>query len=183
MQIQYSVKPDGSVTLHVASVLYDLWDDYLYFRQEAKGVDSNVEPLRYKRLLRASINAFFSYFDGVLNRWIAKLDPSFELDRARIGAKIGFVREYIRGGRKLPWLEFEKPRSLRNKICHLKLADSDLDIVEKLLNGRFFSDADHMVNWLNIASKRLGLECHPNVPKVLREWTDVVGKPFSNPLG
>ena len=52
MEITYSFKPDGSVTLHVASILSDLWDDYLCFRQEAKSVNPNIDPLRYKRLMR-----------------------------------------------------------------------------------------------------------------------------------
>jgi hypothetical protein len=183
MEITICSKPDGSVTVHVASILSDLWDDYLYFRQEAKSVDRILEPLRYKRLLRASINAFFNYFDGVLNRWIAKLDTSFDLGKAATGEKIGFIRKQIRGGRELPRLDLEGGRSLRNKICHLKLAESDLDIVDQLLNGRFFSDAEHIVNWLRIASKRLGLECHPDVPKLLRRYGDVIGKPVSNPGG
>jgi hypothetical protein len=71
-------------------------------------------------------------------------------------------------------------RALRNKICHLKLTDNDLKIVEELLNGRFFSDAEHIVNWLNIASKRLEMDCHPNAPHILREWAGRIGAPVAN---
>jgi hypothetical protein len=93
---------DGNVRIHVASILYDLWEDFVYFRKESESVDRNLEGLRYKRLVRASIGAFYNYFDGVLNQWIAKLEPSFDFDHASIGEKLGFVRNRIRSGRKLP---------------------------------------------------------------------------------
>jgi hypothetical protein len=67
MKITISAKSDGSTTVHVASVISDLWDDYCYFRDEAAKVDRRVEPLHYKRCVRASIMAFFNYFEGVLN--------------------------------------------------------------------------------------------------------------------
>jgi hypothetical protein len=183
MEIECYVHLDGNVKIHVASILYDLWDDYLHFRKEAENIDRNLEGLRYKRLVRASINAFYNYFDGVLNQWIANLDPLFDFDHASIGKKIGFVRNRIRSGRKLPRLDQETSRLLRNKICHLKLGDSDLEIVEKLLDGKFFSDADQIVNWMRIASTRLEMECHPNVPQVMREFTDAVREAISKPMG
>ncbi len=118
VEIECHINMDGNVRIHVASILYDLWDDFIYFRKEAESVDRNLDGLRYKRLMRASINAFYSYLDGVLNQWIAKLDPLFGFDHASIGKKIGFVRNRIRNGRKLPWLDLDTSRSLRNKICH-----------------------------------------------------------------
>ena len=130
--------------------------------------------------LRTSIMAFFNYFEGVLNRWIGKLDSSFKVDEEPIGRKIEYIRSRIRGGRRLPQLDWHVSRSLRNKICHLKLTDNDLIIVEELLNGRFFSDANHIVNWLSIASKRLGMDCHPNAPNVLRQWAGRIGTPVAN---
>jgi hypothetical protein len=173
MEIEIIVGTDGQATVHVASILYDLWEDYLFFRKEVQN-QTQADPLYRKRLTRASINAFFSYFDGVLNQWIAQIDPSFKIEGASFGSKIAVVRRRIKGG-KLPWLDLEKSRMIRNKICHMKLTDSDLDIVEELLAGKFFSDADHLTNWLRIASKRLGMECHPNVPMILST--------YSNPLG
>jgi hypothetical protein len=183
VEIECHINMDGNVRIHVASILYDLWDDFIYFRKEAESVDRNLDGLRYKRLMRESINAFYNYLDGVLNQWIAKLDPLFDFEHASIGKKIGFVRNRIRNGRKLPWLDLETSRSLRNKICHLKLSDNDLEIVEKLLDGKFFSDADHIANWLRVAGPRLGMACHPNVPQVMREFTDAAREAISRPVG
>ena len=112
---------------------------------------------------------------------VVKLDHGGVLQKATIGEKIGVIRKQVRSGSRLPWLEFEERRALRNKICHLNLTDEDLDIVNELLSGKFFTDADHIINWLRIASKRLGFECHPNAPQILRECSDAVRSAAASP--
>jgi hypothetical protein len=60
-----------------------------------------------------------------------------------------------------------RAREIRNTIVHVKPATEDVDIMETLLEGRFFRDADEFIKWLNLASKTLKMERHPDVNKIL----------------
>jgi len=172
MQIEAIIDPaDGSMTVHVASLLYDLWEDYNLYRCEAAEIDCDAEPLRYKRLVRASVHAFFGYFEGVLNTWVSNLEPDADLEETSFGKKIGIVRGRIKNNRLAPWLDVGRAREIRNAIVHVKPTDSDIRIMETLLNGQFFRDADQFVNWLRLAGHSLKLECHPDVPTVLKQFS------------
>ena len=172
MEIEITIGPDGSRTTHAASLLYDLWDDYNLYRKEAEALDRHAEPLRYKRLVRASVHAFFGYFEGVLNVWVSHLDPDIDLEEASFRFKLGVVRRSVQQNRNMPWLDVDKARAIRNTIVHVKPTDSDIQIMETLLDGKFFQDADEFVRWLHRASHSLKMECHPDVPKILRELTE-----------
>jgi hypothetical protein len=172
MKIQITISKDGSKSVHVASLLYDLWDDYNLYRHEAESVDPKAEPLRYKRLVRASVHAFFGYFEGVLNTWVSRLASDTDLEETSFGAKIGIVRRAIQNDRRVPWLDVDRARAIRNTIVHVKPTDSDIEIMDTLLDGQFFRDADQFVNWLRLANHCLKLECHPDVPTILKQWSE-----------
>ncbi len=177
MRIGVTVGPDGTGTVHVASLLYDLWDDYNLYRREAEGLDRKAEPLRYKRLVRASVLAFFGYFEGVLNSWVSQLAPETDLEETSFGSKIGIVRRAVQNERQVPWLNVERARAIRNTIVHVKPTDNDIQIMETLLDGQFFHDADQFINWLKLASHGLKLERHPDVLGILKQYTDALGIP------
>src|SRR5262249_41489250 len=153
-------------------LLYDLWEDYNLYRHEAENLDREAEPLRYKRLVRASVHAFFGYFEGVLNTWISRLEPNTDLEETSFGKKIGIVRRAIQNNRRAAWLDAERARAIRNVVVHVKPTDSDLQIMETLLDGQFFSDADRFIDWLSQASDSLKIECHPDVPSVLKRYSE-----------
>lgn len=182
-QIEITVGPDGNATIHVASILHDLHEDYRYFAAEAKRIGPNGDALAYKRFARAAIISFFNYFEGVLNHWIAIISPQTDLGKVTIGQKLEMVREKIRNdSRRHARAEFGKQRldltpskTLRNRISHLKLGDNDLDITEELLGGRFLHDAKHLESWLRTASHFLDLECHPHVDRIANPYIEALG--------
>jgi hypothetical protein len=163
------------MTIHAATILYDLLEDYEYFKSEADKVDRKTNPLLYKRMARASILSFFNYFDGVLNRWIASLDPQFNLEIST-GAKLGRIRKEIRAmGQRPDFAETQYLKGIRNKIVHLKVGDDDTLITEELLSGRFFRDAKELHNWLKIAGHRLGLALHADPKEMMKPYLDSLG--------
>jgi hypothetical protein len=172
MEIEVIIDKDGFRNVHVASLLFDLWEDYNLYRREAKSVDPDTDPLRYKRFVRASIQAFFGYFEGVLNTWVSNLSPETDLEGTSFGKKIGIVRNKIQNDRSVPWLNLERARAIRNAIVHVKPTNSDIQIMESLLNDRFFRDADEFINWLRLASHFLKLECHPDVNAVQKQYRE-----------
>ena len=167
VQIQLTIAQGGATTIHVACLLYDLWEDYTYYRQEAESIDREKEPLRYKRLVRAAVHSYFGYFEGVLNSWIAQIDPTLDLEETSFAKKLGVIRQHVANKTRVPFLNIERARNIRNTIVHLKPTDKDVYIMETLLEGRFFRDADDFTNWLNLASHALKIERHPNVNKIL----------------
>jgi hypothetical protein len=172
VQIEVTVSATGnSVTYHVASLLYDLWDDYTYYRALAESVDREKEPLQYKRYVRAAVHSYFGYFEGVLNSWIAELDPSIDLEEISFKGKLGIVRNHVRNKvrnkTRLPFLDIDRAREIRNTIVHVKPTAEDIDIMTTLFEGTFFSDADDFTKWLDLASQALNLERHPDVKKIL----------------
>lgn len=173
MEVLVTLNPDGSRTTHVASLIYDLWEDYNLYRKEAEAVDRHAEPLRYKRLVRASVQAFFGYFEGVLNVWLSKLDPGIDLEQVSFGKKIGIVRHEIQKRHGMPFLDVEKARAIRNTIVHVKPTKSDIETMETLLDNKFFADADKFVQWLQRAGRSLQMECHPDVPAILKQFTEM----------
>lgn len=166
-QIQITVPLDGSVTIHVASLLYDLWDDYIYYRERAESTDREKEPLKYKRYVRAAVHSYFGYFEGVLNSWVVKLDSSVDLEEISFRRKLGIIRSHVGNKTRLPFLNIDRAREIRNTIVHVKPTTEDIDIMETLLEGQFFRDADEFTKWLNLASKALKMERHPDVNKIL----------------
>jgi len=174
--IQAIIASDGSTTIHASTILNDLFEDYRYFRGEAEKIDRFRYPIQYKRMVRASIAVFFNYFEGVLNRWVAKIDPEFDLD-VSVGAKLGKVRGEIRKrNRRSPdYLDVQQSKNLRNKLAHLKLGDKDSEIIEELLSGRFFRDAEHLINWLRIAAHLLDLELHDDPEKMMKPFVEALG--------
>ena len=172
-QIEVIVERGGLVTIHVPSLVYDLWEDYEAYRREAQSIDRASDPLRYKRLVRAAMHTFFAYFEGVLNSWIAQLEPKLDLEDVTFFQKIGIVRRAA--GTSQPWLDIENARRIRNTVVHPIPASSDLELVESLLDGQFFRDADEVVNWINSASRTLNLDAHPDVPRILKELADKLG--------
>ena len=172
MEITVTIGTAGTdMVIHAASLLYDLWEDYNVYRREAGSINRNEEPLRYKRVVRAAVHSFFGYFEGVLNVWVLKLDPAVDLEETSFGAKIGIVRRAMPPGRRVPRLDVERARTIRNTIVHVKPTDSDTQTMEALLDGQFFRDADGFVRWLRQASKILNMECHPDVPAIVEEFT------------
>jgi len=175
-QIQVTIPPNGnSVTIHVASLLYDLWDDYVYYREQAESVNREKEPLQYKRHVRAAVHSYFGYFEGVLNSWIAKLESNKDLEEISFRGKLGIIRRHVKNKTRLPFLNINRAREIRNTIVHVKPTDEDVDIMETLLEGQFFRDADDFTNWLNCASQALKMERHPDVNKILEDFKQAFG--------
>ncbi len=161
MEYQITISPEGSVEYHVVSLLYDVWEDYNFYRREAGDIDKNADPLKYKRAVRSAVLCFFNYFEGVLNRWIIRLGTAQTiLERMFFKDKLEIIetRPNVRA------LDFDGARLLRNDISHIQSNNSDLEIMDHLLNGDFFETADRLVSWMHQASARLQYECHPDVP-------------------
>jgi hypothetical protein len=177
MEVVVTAHPDGTCTVHVASLLYDLWEDYSLYRQEAESVDREAEPLRYKRLVRASVQAFFGYFEGVLNEWVSRVAPEKDLEKTSFWSKIKIISKTIPNDQRVPPLNLDRAREIRNTIVHVKPTTSDIQTMETLLDGKFFHDADQFVIWLDHASHTLKLERHPDVPGVLKDMIDSLGVP------
>ena len=184
-ELEITIAPDGGATLHAASILNDLFEDYQFFQREAEKIDPVRDPLLYKRMTRASILAFFSYFDGVLNRWIAKIDQNFDLN-VSVGAKVGRIRREVAStrGRPLEYLDIQQRKWVRNKIAHLKLGDDEIEIAEELLSGQFFHDAKFLLNWLGFTKRRLAFDLHPIPDRMMQPFIEVLGVPkrSSTPL-
>jgi hypothetical protein len=180
MNIQVLVHPDGTVEAHAASVLSDLWDDYCYFRKLSQEVPPSSDLLVHKRYVRAALWTLFAYFEGVVNRWIAKIDKDFDINNEPLPRKIDRVRREIhrrsRGQRDLRSQEIRAAKSLRNRIAHLDPRDDQLDLVERLSNGSAFRDADRVVAWLKSASRVLRMECHPDVRAILDDYVRSLGR-------
>lgn len=93
MEIEMTFTPDA--TIHVASLLSDLWDDYLYYRAQAESISRRTEPLQYKRFVRAAVHCYFGYFEGVLNdkaftmKKSPQAQPVLPRGRAVVGIDIG----------------------------------------------------------------------------------------------
>lgn len=159
-----------SSTVHVASLLYDLWKDYEVYRSQAESIDRNAEPLEYKRSVRSAILAYFAYFEGVLNNWIQGLAPHDKEIRS-FGKKIEFIRNYIKDPTRCPFLDIKRARRIRNIIVHPQPTDKDFQLMQTLLDGQFFRDAENFTNWLTLAAHELKLERHPNVPAILDKFS------------
>jgi hypothetical protein len=171
VQIQVTVPASGdSVTIHIASLLYDLWDDYIYYREQAESVDREKEPLQYKRHVRAAVHSYFGYFEGVLNSWVAQLDSSVDVEEISFRRKLGMIRNHVGNKTQLPFLNIDRAREIRNTIVHIKPTTEDIDIMETLLEGQFFRAADNFTKWLNLASQALKMERHPDVNKLLEDF-------------
>lgn len=151
----------------MASLLHDLWDDYIHYREQSESADRENDLLQYKRHVRAAVQSYFAYFEGVLNSWIAKLDPSIDLERTYFAQKLGIIRGHVGNQMRVPFLDVDRARDIRNIIVHVKPTDKDVDIMETLLDGQFFRDADGFTNWLKLASHALKMERHPDVQKIL----------------
>ena len=172
-----TIARDGMVQIHAATLLFDLLEDFEYFRAEAAKVDRKRDLLVYKRFARAATVSFYSYFDGVLIRWIAKFDPDFRSADASVGAKLKRVRQEINKsrGRHFDFLDTARLSSLRNKIVHLNLVNDDAEVAEELLAGSCFDQAQQLLNWLKIAGHRLGLDLHDDPNKLMQPYIEALG--------
>ena len=119
------------------------------------------------RSTRASLMARLNYFEGVLNRWIGKLDSSFNVDDEPIGKRsntfgvaskadvdcshFGLARVTVASQQDLSsQTDRQRPRDCRGTIewqIHFR-RDSHRQLAE-------------------CSSKRLEMDCHPNAPNVL----------------
>jgi hypothetical protein len=106
-------------TTHVASLLFDLWEDYLYYRQKAESVDRESVALEYKRHVRAAVHSYFGYFERVLNSWIERIEPSLELEEISFGRKLGIIRRAVGNDQRVPFLDIDRARDIRNAIVHV----------------------------------------------------------------
>ena len=172
-QIKFTISPDGMTTTHVTAILHDLLEDYRYFEYETSVIDPEKDPLLNMRMARASILAYFCYFDGVLNRWITAIDPEFDLD-ASTGAKLGRIRREIRYDRPLDYLDLRRSKGVRNKINHLQTSHDNMNNTKELLRGRFSRDIQELQNWLKIAGLRLGQKTHNDPEELVRPYLDVL---------
>ncbi len=178
--ITFLIAPDGKTTIHAPTILYDLYEDYRYFEDQASKFDRTNEPLTYKRMVRASLLAFTNYFEGVVNRWVGLIDPDFDTHKSIVD-KLELIRDAAKrkgSRRSLPGLKLNHRslRALRNKITHLKLSDEDSEITEELLSGRFFHEAKNLHNWLRLASHSLELSVHDDPNQLMKPYLDALGK-------
>jgi len=120
------------------------------------------------------VHSYFGYFEGVLNSWIAELDPSTDLEETSFAEKLGIIRRHVGNETRVPFLDIKRAREIRNTIVHLKPTDNDVDMMETLLDAQFFRDADDFTNWLNLASHALKMERHPDVHKVLEDYRQAI---------
>jgi len=179
MQVQVTIPVGGSpVTIHVASLLFDLWEDYLYYREQSELTDRQREPLRYKRHVRAAVLPYFGYLDGLLSSWIPKLEPRTNLKKKNLPAKLEIVEKHALN--KIPQVSESDARKLRNKLAHPTPTYPDVAIMEALLSGKFFSDADALTNWLDRASRALGMERLPDVHGTPERFGRALGGPGHN---
>ncbi len=180
MNTRFLFRTDGKIEAHVASVLSDLGDDYCYFKRMSQEVTPDSDLLVHKRYVRAALWTLFAYLEGVINRWIYRIDKDFDIENEPLGRKIGRVRQEIRrrtpGQRGGASLDIDAPRSLRNRTAHLKPIDDQFELVERLSDGSVFKDADRIVEWLKSASRLLRMECHPDVQVVLDDWVRALGR-------
>lgn len=170
MKIKITVEKGGAYSVHVASLLYDLWDDYLFYRDQAEATSADEGLLVHKRYVRAAIHSFFGYFEGVLNEWMCNIDPTVDLEETSFAQKIGLIRRKIGKNRQVPYLDIQRARDIRNAIVHVKPTDNDIEVMEKLMDGQFFRDADGFTNWMTNAAHFLKMERHPDVPKILKDF-------------
>lgn len=175
MQIKITVPRGADPTIHVASLLGDLWDDYVFYRKQAESVAREQKPLQYKRYVRSAIHSYFGYFEGVLNTWIHKCDPKFDLERTSFGQKLAIIRKHVVDVTRIPFLEIKRARQIRNLIVHVKPTDKDVEIMETLLDGQFFRDADDFTKWLDLASDALRMKRHADVARVLQDFRQRIG--------
>jgi len=179
--IKVEIHPGGMVKVHVACVLSDLWDDYCYFRKMAQETSPDSDLLVHKRYVRVALWTLFAYLEGVVNRWIHSIDSNLDLEATPLGRKVGRLREeagrHTRGNRKVAFLDVDIPKSLRNRITHLKPADDQLELVERLGDGSVFRDADRIIAWLDAASKVLRMDRHPDARAILDDFVRAIGSP------
>jgi hypothetical protein len=174
------------VRIHVACILSDLWDDYCYFRKMAQETPFSTDRLLHKRYVRAALWTLFAYFEGVINRGVHSIDSDLDLEDTPLCTKIGRLRQEAkdrtRGNRKVAFLDINAPKSLRNRIAHLKPTDDPLELVERLSDGSAFRDADRIIGWLDAASRALRMDRHPNAQATLDEFVKALGSP-ANTVG
>ena len=170
LRITIEDKPNGSIEsvqiLHV-SILEDLWHDYLHFKKQAK---SN-SLFRQKRYLRAAILVLVAYLEGVVNRWYNNwLVDQGESDR-EIERRIRMTKIYSKCKQltdqavlKDPSIKqpsLDKVKNLRNELAHLQVS-RDFAIFDELTLAVLDDSEKKIVDWLDMVSKALGTERHPD---------------------
>jgi hypothetical protein len=182
VEIVITFDDNGTMIVHGISVLEELWEDYHFFRQLALETSPQDNLILYKRYVRAALLALFNYLEGVLNKWVAQLDPSINLRSAQRARKLGIIRDAARqklkqnradGSRRNPsveWLEIGKTKELRNVISHLQPSDNQFVMFQELTSESLFHEADSVITWIETIKKVLGFETHPNMEKAVSNF-------------
>ena len=110
---------ESEMSVHAVSTLYDLWQDHVHYRTQAELTRQNGTELEFAREIRSSILAFFSYFDGVLNLWINKIDPNVPLHQTGFTSKLRLIREHIDDRTKCRFLDLDR-REMSGIHCHIQ---------------------------------------------------------------
>jgi len=175
--IKMTIPLNGDVTIHVASLVQDFWDDYIYFRQQAESVDESKDLLLYKRYVRASMHSYFSYIECLMNSWITQRGLNINLEATSLNKKIECIQNEKGNDQTSKFSIMEKARDIRNDITHFKPTiskfkskNTEIEIMEWLMEGHFFHDADEFTNWLDRASKELNLERNNDVQKIAEQY-------------
>lgn len=160
---------ESEMSVHAVSTLYDLWQDHVHYRTQAELTRQNGTELEFAREIRSSILAFFSYFDGVLNLWINKIDPNVPLHQTGFTSKLRLIREHIDDRTKCRFLDLGSARNVRNSLSHPTPGQSEFNVSQYVKSGDFLDDSQEMEKWLKNASSALGWECHADVPGLLKK--------------
>jgi hypothetical protein len=183
--------PGEGTTIFAVDLIGDSWDDFTYFRDQARRFESTRDFRLRNRYVRAAISALFSHFEGVVSELFGLLrgETGFKgylpknPERCSLRARVTSVAGFLVGERgvALPAIDLEM-KLLRDILNHPSItkeagptASSDTLVYDGAdVYGISIDDltatasvADH---WLNAATTAMGYERFCDTKRVCEEF-------------
>ena len=156
----------GHARLEVVSILEDLWDDYIHFRDRASHYErpnlGDRAVFRAARYRRVALILLMSYLEGVVNAWGRRLVPSAR-SKSWYGKslcdKVEILSHATRHNATMPGLT--EAKELRNQLAHLK-PGHDLQLYDSVSSGLLRRIEGDILKWLSRMETVTGLLRHPD---------------------
>lgn len=179
MEIHVTITPNGDSELVALNTREDLFQDYIYFLNQAKATpDQHDSVLLHKRFLRAALLVLLAYMESVINAWLhddlkkrGVLWLFKNLERTPLEGKMKMLCDAASATVKNP--DFSEAKELRNLLVHFKPGNDGLafDRLSLELVEKTYTEID---KWLTDMEKVLGVIRHPDSAAELKKWDEPV---------
>jgi hypothetical protein len=181
-QIVITVGPDGTISSSAYCLPTDLWQDYLYFLNEAEVYDLRGKKRSANRCLRAALLCLFSHLEGMVHQiCLEKTIPGSNKNDS-FAVRIHSVHQEATKLGAVPAMNIRFGKSLRDIIAHPGIKKhvgdnvlTEVSIYEELSVATLRSMGEVVNTWLEAVCSLLGIERFTDTKSLAEDLGEQLG--------